>query len=120
MLRTQKGKLAEREATRYLESQGLRLVDRNFSCKFGEIDLIMTADNQTLVFVEVRSRREQVYGTAIDTITAGKRNKLRRTAQLFLQTHPRYQHSNCRFDVVGIQTNSKLAGRITWISNAFY
>ena len=120
MLKAHIGKLAEREATRYLESQGLRMVDANFSCKFGEIDLIMTAGKQTLVFVEVRSRREQTYGSALDTVTAGKQSKLRRTAGLYLQARPRYQHFNCRFDVVGIQTNSKYPERITWIPNAFY
>lgn len=119
MLKAQLGKLAEREATRYLESQGLRMFVSNFSCKFGEIDLIMTANAQTLVFVEVRSRCEQVYGSALDTVTAGKQAKLKRTAELFLLARPRYQHFNCRFDVVGIQTNSKHPERITWIRNAF-
>lgn len=120
MLKAHIGKLAEHEARRYLESQGLRLIDSNFSCKFGEIDLIMTAEKQTLVFVEVRSRREQVYGSALDTVTAGKQSKLRRTAELFLQARPRYQLFNCRFDVVGIQTNCEEGERITWIPNAFY
>jgi putative endonuclease len=120
MLKAQLGKLAEREATRYLESQGLRMVVSNFSCKFGEVDLIMAAHTQTLVFVEVRSRRERVYGSALDTVTIGKQGKVRRTAELFLQSHPQYQHFNCRFDVVGIQTDSKYPERITWIRNAFY
>src|SRR5210317_2226038 len=117
MLKAQLGKLAEREATRYLESQGLRMVVSNFSRKFGEIDLIMTANAQTLVFVEVRARCEQVYGSALDTVTAGKQAKLKRTAELFLLARPRYQHFICRFDVVGIQTNSKHPERITWIRN---
>ena len=120
MLKAQLGELAEREATRYLKARGLRMVFSNFSCKFGEIDLIMTANAQTVVFVEVRSRCEQVYSSALDTVTAGKQAKLKRTAELFLQARSRYQHFNCRFDVVGIQTSSKPPERITWIRNAFY
>ena len=119
MHKSQIGKLAEHEAARYLKSHGLTVVGENFSCKLGEIDLIMTAGKRTLVFIEVRYRRDQAFGSALDTVTASKQSKLRRTAAYFLQTHPRYQHFNCRFDVVGINSKHPGAGQIVWIPNAF-
>ncbi|MAC69291.1 MAG: hypothetical protein CMP84_03645 [Gammaproteobacteria bacterium] len=55
-----------------------------------------------MVFVEVRSRRELVYGSVLDTVTVGKQGKLKRAAESFLQTRPRYRQFYCSLDVVGI------------------
>lgn len=118
------GKAQESKAARYLASQGLRLISRNFSSRYGEIDLIM-ADSNTLVFVEVRYRRSEQFGSAIDSVTAAKQKKIRLTAAHYLQSHPRLQSSNCRFDVIGL-THAPSGGahsaelRVDWVKNAFY
>lgn len=118
------GKAAESKAARYLRSQGLRLLCRNYRSRHGEIDLIM-ADSNTLVFVEVRYRRSEQFGGAIESVTAAKQKKIRLTAASYLQTHPRLQSSNCRFDVIGL-THAPAAAvntavlRFDWIKNAFY
>lgn len=118
------GNAQESKAARYLVSQGLRLLCRNFSSRHGEIDLIM-ADSNTLVFVEVRYRRSEKFGGAINSVTAAKQKKIRLTAAYYLQSHPRLQTSNCRFDVIGLTHVPRAAAdtaelRFDWIKNAFY
>ena len=103
----------------HLKQQGLSLIEQNYLTKLGEIDIIMLdkiAD--TLVFVEVRYRKSNNYGTAIETVTRSKQQKLMRTAQQYLQKHPTYQHFLCRFDVVGVESDLKYP-TITWIQSAF-
>ncbi|OGT66640.1 MAG: YraN family protein, partial [Gammaproteobacteria bacterium RIFCSPHIGHO2_12_FULL_45_9] len=80
------GDLGEVNAITFLESQGLRLWVRNYRTKMGEIDLICW-DQSVLVFVEVRYRTSPVYGHPLETVTATKQQRLRRTAQHFLQKH---------------------------------
>ena len=91
------GALAEQWAAHYLQQQGLKLIERNYRSRFGEIDLIMQ-DGVTLVFVEVRSRRSEDFGGAAASIDVRKQQRLIRTAQLYLSgmahTPP------CRFDAV--------------------
>ena len=113
------GNKAEALALDHLKQQGLSLIEQNYLTKLGEIDIIMLdkiAD--TLVFVEVRYRKSNNYGTAIETITRSKQQKLMRTAQQYLQKHPTYQHFLCRFDVVGVESDLKYP-TITWIQSAF-
>jgi len=117
------GNAQESEAARYLASQGLKLLCRNFSSRHGEIDLIMR-DSNTLVFVEVRYRRSEHFGGALNSVTPTKQKKIRLTAALYLQAHPKLQCS-CRFDVIGLThatTTADLAAelRFDWIKNAFY
>ena len=109
---------AERIAERYLTSQGLTLVTRNYRCRFGEIDLIMR-ENETLVFVEVRMRKplrgKADFGGALASITTSKQAKLVATAQHYLADikHP----PPCRFDAVllnGLHTRD-----VEWLTNAF-
>lgn len=118
------GSALESKANRFLRSQGLKLLCRNYRSRYGEIDLIMV-DSCTLVFVEVRYRRNEKFGGAIDSVTATKQKKIRLTATHFLQSHPRLRFSNCRFDVVGLAktkaSTDPIAGlHIDWIKNAFY
>ena len=77
----QLGTAAEQRALDYLLAQGLKLVVRNWHCRFGEIDLILK-DHKTLVFVEVRSRSQARFGGAARSIAIGKQQKLIRTAQM--------------------------------------
>jgi len=109
-VRQQQGQLWEQQALAHLERHGLTLVEANFSCKGGEIDLIMR-DGQALVFVEVRQRANRQHGGAAASITPAKIRRLVRAAQLYLL---RFQRPPaCRFDVVAID-----AGILTWLRNA--
>ncbi len=107
------GTAAETIAADYLLKQGLSLITRNYSCRFGEIDLIMQ-DSKTTVFVEVRLRSNSTFGGAGMSITKSKQEKLSRTAEHYLQ-----QHGNvaCRFDA--ILMNKANVAHIEWIKNAF-
>ncbi|NKI71390.1 YraN family protein [Collimonas pratensis] len=112
------GKLAEDQALRYLQRHGLKLVARNFRCKGGEIDLILSqpaaskGEQELLVFVEVRQRRSQRFGGAAASVTSAKQSRLILAAQVFLQRYP--QPPACRFDVLAMD-----ADNIDWIRQAF-
>jgi len=104
------GELGEDLALHYLQRQGLSLLQRNFRCKGGEIDLVMQ-DGAALVFVEVRKRAASGFGGAAASVTARKQARLILAAQLFLQ---RYRSPPaCRFDVIAIDGD-----KLSWIPNA--
>lgn len=107
-----KGEVAEQFAAEFLQRQGVKIITRNYRCRFGEIDLI-AQDGKTLVFVEVKSRRSGNFGGAAASITRDKRDKLLRAARHYLA-----QKGNlpCRFDAVLIQGEPP---QIEWIRNAF-
>lgn len=108
---TRHGAQAEQRAADYLQARGLRLLARNWRCRFGEIDLILM-EGGTLVFVEVRARRGAGFGGALESITAAKRVRLARTAEAYLaQTGHR---GPCRFDAILIE-----GGRLVWLRDAF-
>ncbi len=107
------GQAAEARACAWLQQQGLTLLDANYHCRAGELDLVML-EGRTLVFVEVRSRRNAVFGGAAESVTAGKQRKLLTAAQHYLQYHGRHASKAQRFDVIAI-TN----GEMEWIKNAF-
>lgn len=106
------GARAEALAASFLEARGLTIVERNWRCRFGEIDLVMQ-DGATLVFVEVRLRRNTDYGGAAASVTHAKQKKLLAAARLYLAGLANMPP--CRFDVV------TLAGDAVtdWIRNAF-
>lgn len=111
------GAYAEDAALSFLQRQGLTLIERNYHCRRGEIDLIMQ-EHHTLVFVEVRSRRPHGFGSAAESVDYRKQQRLLAAAAHYLQAHPRHQNSPCRFDVIGIATQSG-AENLQWIKNAF-
>jgi putative endonuclease len=107
------GHQAEQLALDYLQSCGLRLLERNFRGRFGEIDLIMQ-EGKTLVFVEVRLRKSKGFGGAEASITSAKQNKLRLTASQYLQ---RYGEQACRFDTIFLDELNRQ--NIVWVKQAF-
>jgi putative endonuclease len=109
-LRQAQGRDWEQAALLHLKRQGLRLIEENFRCKGGEIDLVMR-DGDTLVFVEVRQRADTEHGGAAASITPAKIRRLRRAAQYYLMRFP--VTPPCRFDVVAID-----GGRVEWLQNA--
>ncbi len=113
-----KGRQAETLALKFLQQQGLSHMQRNFSCKCGEIDLIMQ-DNEFLVFIEVRYRKKSHYGHPLETINYAKQQKIIKTVQYFLMKHPQYSHMPCRIDAVAISSHSSTpAEQIDWVKNA--
>ncbi len=112
------GRRAEQDACDYLERQGLRLVERNYRCASGEIDLIMR-DRDTLVFVEVRYRRSRRFGGGAESVDRRKQGKLSATAAHYLQTHPGAARRPCRFDVIALTGADNGHPHVDWISNAF-
>lgn len=110
---TPRGRHAENLAALFLQQQGLKLVARNYRCRFGEIDLIAREGN-TLVFVEVRMRASDRFGGAAASITAGKRRKLLRTARHYLAGATRAPP--CRFDALLV---SGADNSVEWLKNAF-
>lgn len=107
------GDHAEKLAAAYLQSQGLRLIERNYRCRFGEIDLVMQ-EGKSLVFVEVRLRGNNNFGGAAMSITESKQKKLILTAHHYLQTHG---DMPCRFDAILMSKAN--AEDIEWLRNAF-
>ncbi|GAA5194361.1 YraN family protein [Ferrimonas gelatinilytica] len=110
-MRTQ-GAWAEQQACDFLQSHGVRLIDRNVHCRFGEIDLIMQQGEQ-LLFIEVKYRQRPGFGGAAASVTASKQRKIRLTAQWYLQQKT-WGEPPCRFDVVAIDGE-----QINWIQDAF-
>jgi len=116
--RKQLGRRGEEVAARHLEEKGYRILNRNYCCRIGEIDLIVR-DGDMLVFVEVRSRSSNNYGSAQESITARKQMKLRQLAWQYLKAQAR-TGENCRFDVIAVlfDCDGKVK-RLEHIENAF-
>lgn len=112
MLKSLLGQSAELRAETYLKTHGLKLLARNWRCRFGEIDLIMQ-DAATLVFIEVRLRSHSDFGGAAASVTPAKQKKLLAAARQYLsalKTLP-----PCRFDVIALDSDAAPQ----WIRNAF-
>ena len=92
------GDLAEGLAARFLEQQGLKVLTRNFRCRGGEIDLICR-NGRTLVFVEVRLRRNSAFGGAAESITNSKQRRIILAAQHYLAANVKTECA-CRFDCI--------------------
>jgi len=110
-----RGKDAETRAWHYLQARGLQLLQRNYRSKRGEIDLVMQ-DTDSLVFVEVRYRRQSQFGSALESVDRRKQARLIACARHYIQTYPEAASQPCRFDVVSI---SGSPGEIEWVRNAF-
>ena len=105
------GRDAEDLAVRFLQRHGLRIVARNWRCRFGEIDVV-ACDGPLLVFVEVRARTSRSHGGAAESITAAKRRKLVAAANLYLARSG--SERPCRFDALLIEADA----RIEWVRDA--
>jgi putative endonuclease len=109
----------EDRAAALLEDHGLRLLERNFSAKTGEIDIIALEGAQ-LVFVEVRARSNRYFNSAAGSVDARKQQRLVRTAQLFLQRRRQWANMPCRFDVIAFEPpQSGDRAQPHWIRGAF-
>jgi putative endonuclease len=119
-----KGQHAENACCKYLQQQGLKLLAKNFRGRRGEIDIIMQ-DNNGLVFVEVRFRKDNHYGGALASITPQKQKRILATAEQYLQHETKIK--NGRIDVVAMSKKPQNAPSthpdkeydFEWIKNAF-
>ncbi|HVH33409.1 YraN family protein [Tahibacter sp. UC22_41] len=111
------GAVWERAAQAELERAGLRLVARNWHCRYGEIDLIMR-DGDALVFVEVRYRGATSDEDPSASIGPAKQRRLIRAAELFLAAHPAFTQVACRFDSVAFSGSAE-AAQCRWERSAF-
>ena len=107
-----RGAEGEALAARHLERRGYRILERNFRCRAGEIDIV-ARDGDTLVFVEVRTRSSDRHGSALETVGAAKQAQIVKVARVYLQAR-RPTFDDCRFDVVGIT-----CGRVELVTDAF-
>ena len=119
VLARQRGQTAEVIACRYLLAQGLVLLERNYYCRWGEIDLIMR-DGKTVVFVEVRYRSNRCFTTAAESIDYRKQKKLILTAAQYLQKKGLSDRCPVRFDVVTMRSiGLACESDLEWLSDAF-
>jgi len=113
----QRGGDIEAAAHAYLGKAGLHGISCNASFRFGELDLVMR-DGDSVVFIEVRYRRNAGFGGGAASITASKRRKLVAAAQAFLQAHREFANAPCRFDVVDASGDPD-APTLEWLRDAF-
>lgn len=113
----QQGKLAEDRALSYLKKKGLKLLQRNFRSKQGEIDLIMR-DHGVTVFIEIRARSNNSIIDALETIDQRKCARIIKTSEYYLLRHRPTSKDSYRFDIVIISGPLESA-KIEWIKNAF-
>lgn len=111
------GDVFEQRACTELERAGLKLLARNYNTRHGELDLVLR-DGDTIVFVEVRYRRNASHGDAAASITASKQAKLILAAQHWLTAHPQHARRPCRFDVMSYDGPAD-AAHGEWLRSAF-
>ena len=112
------GSRAEQLALDHLIENGLKCLQRNFYCRFGEIDLIML-DDDCLVFAEVRFRSRNRFSTAAMSVGASKQRKIILTASYFLRGRKQFANSVMRFDVIAIDGTADGQYTIQWLKDAF-
>ena len=107
------GRRYEAKAAEFLEKQGYFILERNFQCRQGEIDLI-GKEGEYLCFIEVKYRGSSSYGTPLEAVTKAKQRKISRTALYYLMKEGYPEDTPCRFDVVGM-----VADKAELVRNAF-
>lgn len=108
------GRYYEAVAVSFLEQQGYKIKEKNYRCRFGEIDII-AAEGTCLCFIEVKYRRDTAYGYPSEAVDERKRQKIRLTAGYYRMQHGISEDVSCRFDVVEI-----IGNKIRVIKDAFY
>lgn len=110
----EKGAQKEEQVCAYLISEGVRITERNFRCRQGEIDII-GYDGEYLVFFEVKYRSTRGKGSAAEAVGSAKQRRICRVADYYRVIHHCGEKTPIRFDVVAIDGD-----RLSWIKNAFY
>ncbi len=110
------GKQGEEIAAKYLQQEGYKIISRNYRSRYGELDIICT-HNQTMVFVEVKTRKSTNFGSPEESITRSKKEHIRKVALIYLESNPQ-PFREIRFDVIGILVEGK-SHRINHLRAAF-
>lgn len=113
MNRRQTGAAYEELAARWLSDRGYEILDRNFYCRHGEIDLV-ARDGRYLVFIEVKYRRDTQSGHPLEAVGIYKQKRIARAAVYYCHSHRILDSQACRFDVISI-----LGNEIEHVKNAF-
>ncbi len=116
MKRRDTGILGERLARQFLQERNYQIVETNYRCPEGEIDIV-ARHKDYLVFVEVRTKRSREFGSPEESITPAKKERMRATALHYQQTHDDLPPL-CRIDVVAVELSKKKPTRIELIENA--
>lgn len=114
MNRRRVGTEMERVAAEYLESEGFEILEMNYRCRIGEIDIV-AREGRYLVFIEVKYRTSGRRGDPLEAVNARKQRTILRVAMFYLKENGLETDTPCRFDAVGISEN----GSIRLIRNAF-
>ncbi|MGD9109578.1 MAG: YraN family protein [Phycisphaerales bacterium] len=112
------GRWGEKRCEKYLKSKGFKTLARNYSCKVGELDLVMADGDGTIVFVEVKTRADESFGPTEDVITRPKKERMAKSARYFLTTH-KIENRPCRFDFVTVVLGENGKETIQHYENAF-
>jgi putative endonuclease len=112
------GRFGEGIAAERLTAAGFEILDRNWRCRDGELDIV-AADGPTLVFVEVKTRSTVAYGDPAEAVLPAKAARLRRLAVRWLAEHPEQRRSQLRFDVVSVVRRTKAGLTVTHLPGAF-
>jgi len=112
------GRWGEKRCERFLERKGLRALTRNFTCRTGEIDLVMVDTDRTVIFVEVRTIADESFASPESSITSAKKTKLSRAARYFLATN-NIEDRPFRFDIVTIVLGRTGRPKLNHYKNAF-
>lgn len=113
-----RGRVTEAFAENYLIQQGLIPIDKNVHCRQGEIDIVMR-DGDTFVFVEVKYRKNNHFGSAIEAVSLTKQNKIKHCVAFFFHKANLNEYNTpCRFDVIALEGNINQP-QVTWLKNAF-
>ena len=111
------GDRGEEAAADFLAQRGMRIMERKFRCRGGEVDLIVR-DGADLVFVEVKTRSSREFGEGSEAVTAAKRRRILRAASLYLSARDSLSHP-CRFDVVSVRFGAAGATLLEHLKDAF-
>lgn len=111
--RREVGASYEKLAAEYLRQQGYEIIDCNFRCRQGEIDIV-AKDHGTLVFVEVKYRSSRTSGSPLEAVDGKKQRVISKTAAYYCYRHGYGESTPCRFDVVAVSGNE-----IVLVKNAF-
>ena len=117
LTRKEIGKRGEVIAAGFLERKGLRIVERNYHCRWGELDLVAAESDNRIHFVEVKTRTVTLYGAPAEAVTYMKQQKIKKTALTWLQSQEQY-FSDLSFDVIEVSVIENTA-RIRWLQHCF-
>lgn len=111
----QVGAKYESKAAMFLKTKGYRILEQNFRCHYGEIDLIAMSPDNMLVFVEIKYRTSEAYGDPFEAVNIKKQRRISKTALYYYTYHGYTENVPCRFDVIAFYADES----IHHIENAF-